>query len=445
MPPSGGVEQITGQERLGWDQRAATAAELATFRYNVYVDDIATEVQDATCADTPAAAGFGCSGRLPQMSPGQHTLALTAFVDAGTRLESARSATLTVNVGRPSLTAPSSPPVSIVTLDGIRLRAVALASTLDDPTDLAIAPDGRIFITERAGRIRIFRDGQLARAPALVLDDIVAADRRGLLAIAIDPAFEKTAHVFAIYTAASGFRLVRFRAVGDTLGDRVILLDGIDAPLARPAASLRFGPDAKLYLGMDDAGDPTRPGDLGSFNGKVLRLNADGTTPTDQAGGTPVYALNVNVPRGIDWHDNGGTLWIVEDVRLQGVVAFTPSARRGTAVVHYRLPAGTGPGGLTFYRGELIPGFAGDLLVASDEGRAILRLRFDPADPRKIAASEQLLRDAVGGIRAIGADAGGIVYFCTGSELFALIPEPSAPDPKQGRARGREAVGEPLR
>jgi glucose/arabinose dehydrogenase len=424
-PPPGGVEQITGNERLGWDQRAATRAELATLRYNIYVDNTASEMQDVTCADAPGTAGFACSGRLPPMSNGLHRLELTAFVEAGVRLESARSTMLSVTMTRPSLTAPSSAPVSVVTSDGIELLALALASGLDDPTDLAVAPDGRLFIAERAGRIRIVRDGDLRPAPAVVVDDVVATDRRGLLTIAIDPDFEKTGHLFAVYTALNGFRLVRFRAVGDTLGDRVILLDGVDAPLARPAASLRFGPDARLYLGLDDAGDPARPGDLGSFNGKVLRLNADGTTPPDQAGGTPVYALHVGEPRGIGWSAGGGTLWIVEETRLQAVASSAPAAKRGTPVAHYRLPAGTGPGGAAFYKGDLIRGFAGDLLVASDEGRAILRLRFDPGDPRTIAASEQLLRDQVGGIRTIGVDRAGVVYFCTASELFALIPAPA--------------------
>jgi glucose/arabinose dehydrogenase len=430
-PPPGGVEQITGNERLGWDQRASTAGELATFRYNIYVDGTPTQIQDLSCADVPAAAGFACSGRLPQMSPGQHTLALTAFIDAGTRLESARSATLTVNVGQGS----SLPATSMTTVDGVRLIAFPVASGLDEPTDLAFAPDGRIFIAERRGRIRVVRDGTLQTEPAAMLDDVLATERRGLLAIALDPDYEKTAHIFAVYTALSGFRLARYRASGDTLGDRVILLDGIDAPLARPAASLRFGPDRKLYLGLDDAGDPVRPGDLGSLNGKVLRLNADATTPPDQASGTPVYALHVSSPRGIDWNAGGGTLWIVEDAaagteRLQGVVSQTPTARRATPVVVYTLPAGTGPAGMAFYRGDLIPAFAGNLLIAAADGRSILRVRFDPADPHKIAATERLLGNAFGAVLAVAAGPDGVVYFCAGDTLLALVPDPTAPKPK---------------
>jgi glucose/arabinose dehydrogenase len=421
LPPGSG-EPITGTERIGWQQAAATAAELSTFRYNIYVDNVATEMQGVSCGTAPASNGFSCSGQLPPLSPGRHVLEITAFVERGTRLESVRSAALTVTVGQRSTTGGATAPSTIVTADGIRLSVASLTDGLEDPTDFAVAADGRLFISERAGRIRVFRDGRLQPA-ALEIDDVVATDRRGLLALALDPDFEKTGHVFAVYTAAAGFRLVRYRAAGDTLAERAMLIDGIEATLATPAATLRFGPDRKLYLGLDDAGEPSRPGDLGSFNGKVLRLNPDGTTPVDQAGGTPVYALNVNEPRGMDW--DGSTLWIAESLRLQGVAeaAGTPAAKRAAAMVNYRLPAGADPEGMAFYRGALIPGFSGDLLVASAEGGSILRLRFDPGNRRRIVSSEYLLHGAVGPIQAIAAAANGVVYFCTMTELFMVAPE----------------------
>jgi aldose sugar dehydrogenase len=422
-PPrdGGGAEQITGNERIGWQQAAGTPAELATFRYNIYVDNLATEMQGVSCA--AASGGFSCSGQLPSMRPGRHTLEITAFVDGTPRVESGRSTALTVNVGQASMTSGTggSGPAAIVTSDGIRLAVVSLAAGLEDPSDLAVAADGRIFISERPGRIRVFRDGAL-RPAAPPIDDAVAGDGRGVLALALDPDFVKSGYIFAAYTAASGFRLVRYRSVGDTLGEPATLLDGIDAA-ASPSATLRFGPDRKLYLGLDDAGDPARPGDLGSFNGKVLRLNADGTTPPDQAGGTPVYALNVNQPRGMDW--DGATLWIAESLRLQGVVDGPATARRAAAMVNYRLPAGVDPEGATFYRGSLIPGLAGDLLVASANDGSILRLRFDPGNRRRIVSSEYLLQGAVGPIQAIAEGPNGVVYFCTLNELFMLAPDPA--------------------
>jgi glucose/arabinose dehydrogenase len=419
----GGVEQITGNERIGWQQAAASATELSTFRYNIYVDNLASEMQNVSCA--PASdGGFACSSSLPPMPAGRHVLELTTFVDSGTRLESPRSAPLTVNVGQRLTAGVATAPSTLVTADGMRLSVASLTDGLEDPTDFAVAPDGRVFITERAGRIRVFRDGRL-QPPAVAIDDVVTTDRRGLLALALDPDFERTGHVFAVYTADAGFRLVRYRAAGDTLGDRAMLIDGIEATLAAPAAALRFGPDRKLYLAIDDAGDPLRPGDLGSYNGKVLRLNPDGTTPPDQAGGTPVYALNVNQPRGIDW--DGSTLWIAESLRLQGVAEAAAAAKRAVAMVNYRLPAGTDPEGMAFYRGALIPGLAGDLLVASAEGGAIVRLKFDPGNRRRIVSSEYLLNGAVGPIQAIAAAADGAVYFCTMSELFMIVPAPATP------------------
>jgi glucose/arabinose dehydrogenase len=425
-PPADGVQQITGNERIGWQQAADTPDELETFRYNIYVDNVPTEMQGVSCA--AGSGGFSCSGQLPRMTAGRHTLEITAFVNGNPGLESARSPALAVNVGQASMTGGgATAPATIVTGDGIRLAVVALGAGLDDPSDLAVAPDGRIFISERSGPVRVFRDGALRPASAPI-DGVMTGDRRGVLALALDPEFAKTGYLYAAYTAVSGFRLGRYRTVGDTLGEGATLLDGIDAAVA-PSATLRFGPDRKLYLGIDDAGDPSRPGDLGSFNGKVLRLNADGTTPADQAGGTPVYALNVNRPRGMDW--DGGTLWIAESLRLQGVVDAAATTRRAAAMVNYRLPAGIDPEGAMFYRGSLIAGLAGDLLVASADAGSILRLRFDPGNRRRIVSSEYLLQGAVGPIQAIAEGPTGIVYFCTENELFMMTPAPAAPAPRK--------------
>ncbi len=277
----------------------------------------------------------------------------------------------------------------VATVDGVRLRVTAVADGLEEPTDLAFAADGRIFIAERAGRVRIVRDGRLLPSPAATLRDVLATDRNGLLAIALDPDFDRTQFVYLVYTADSGFRLSRFRAAGDVLSERVVLLDAV-APSARhPAASLRSGPDARLYLGVDDGDAADAAGDLGSFGGKVLRLNPDGTTPADQEGGTPVFALNVHRPSGMDWGSNGA-LWIVESGLLQVVVADTRRERRGRTVARYSLPEGTGASALSFYHANLIPAFQGNLFIAGSGDRTILRLQFDRKQPMQVVSTERL-------------------------------------------------------
>lgn len=421
------AEQIIGNERLSWDQSAATSADLAALRYLIYVDGAAgVELQDISCAATPDAAGFACSARLPPMSPGLHSLALSAFIEDDPRHESARSAPLNVFVlgyattVRGAALQPSQ--MIVATVDGLRLRVTAAADGLEEPTDLAFAADGRVFIAERAGRVRVVRDGRLLPSPAATLRDVLATDRNGLLAIALDPDFARTQFVYLVYTADSGFRLARFRSAGDVLSERVVLLDAI-APSARhPAASLRSGPDAKLYLGVDDGDTADAAGDLGSFGGKVLRLNVDGTTPRDQAGGTPVFAMNVNRPSGVDW-DSTGALWIVESGLLQVVVADTRYERRGRTVARYSLPEGTGASALSFYHANLIPAFQGNLFIAGSDDRAILRLQFDRTRPTKVVSTERLLLDAFDTVRATGIGRDGAIYFCTSTALMKMVPE----------------------
>jgi hypothetical protein len=89
-------ETVTGVERFGWDQPAADAGELGTFRYAFYVDDARTEAADIACAPGTGAQ-FACTAQLPAMSAGAHSLQVAAFVlDAGQLRESSRSAAVRV-------------------------------------------------------------------------------------------------------------------------------------------------------------------------------------------------------------------------------------------------------------------------------------------------------------------------------------------------------------
>src|SRR5215203_7328872 len=80
------------------------------------------------------------------------------------------------------------PPADVVTAaDGTRFAVEVVAQNLEIPWAMAFAPDGRMFVTERPGRVRIFQGGQLLAAPALVLDDVAAVGEGGLLGIAVHP------------------------------------------------------------------------------------------------------------------------------------------------------------------------------------------------------------------------------------------------------------------
>jgi glucose/arabinose dehydrogenase len=435
---SGDGDRITGNERIGWQQMATTASELAGFGYAAYVDDVRWELSDASCAASPDANGFSCSARLPQMSAGRHTIELVAYVEAGRTLESARSTPLVVVVVGAS-TAPGSDrtaATTFTTADGVPLRAEIIARELEDVTDVAHVPDGRMFVAERAGRIRTLRDNRLLE-PAIDIEDVLS-DQGGLLAIAPAPDYPQTGHLYVAYvvgdtrTAGTGdrtLRVARFRAVGDTLGERAIVTE--IGPLSpEPTAAMRFGPDDKLYVAVDDGGDPNRAGDLGSFNGKVLRINADGTTPRDQEGGSPIFADQVFAPRALDWStwDPQATLWLVDGGRgdsadtLQAVAADAGRLRRGRTIIRYAFPRDAGAKDLAVYRSDLIASLRGDLLVASEDGQALLRLRFDPADRRRLVGSERLLQDAFGPVTAVSVAPDGSIVVASERGLVRISP-----------------------
>ncbi len=439
-PADAPIERILGGERLGWDQQASTAEEASALRFVIYVDGVPSEIAGATCGTTPGPRGFACSGPLPTMVPGRHSLQVVAKSSDGL-LESAPSAPLSVVLSVPtSSVAPSEPrrfPRGLTTVDRVRLRIETVVDGLADPTDVASLPDGRTLVAERAGAIRVVQGDRLQSSEAVSI--LNGADERGqveLLALAPDPSFNRNGFVYVAYTSAAGFRLARFRQVGDAFLDRIILLDGLPSLRPDPAAVLRFGPDDKLYLGLDDGGEVRRAGDLGSFSGKVLRFNADATTPTDQAGGTPVYVPDVNVPRGLDWHSIEGPLWIAQTSgeaarpgELRGVLRDAPvreGERRGRVAIRYQLPERVQVAQIAFYRGSLIPAFRGDLLVAAGEG-GLLRVRFDASDSLKVVSTERLFDGSTANVRAVSSGRDGAIYLTTATALMRVVPDAMAP------------------
>ena len=208
-PPRGPApQQISGTERIGWTQTASGPAEVIALRYAAYVDGTRSELCDSSCAAGQAETAFECSSSLPPMSPGLHTIELVAYFAGFESLESARSSPIQVQMtgagtavcaefsastsGSAAAVVAAAKdlvPLTLATTDGIRLRVELVADGLAEPTDVAFAPDGRIFVAERAGRIRLVRDGVLQPASAATLEDVTTAGEGGLLGLAVDPQF----------------------------------------------------------------------------------------------------------------------------------------------------------------------------------------------------------------------------------------------------------------
>lgn len=168
-------------------------------------------------------------------------------------------------------------------------------------TALAQSPDGRLFIAEQGGAVRVFKAGQLLLLPFVQLA-VDAAGERGLIGVALHPDFPATPHVFVHYTTNAGGthnRISRFTALGDVAlasSEQVLVdLPPLSSATNHNGGALHFGNDGKLYVGVGENADSARAQDLTSPFGKLLRFNEDGSIPADN----PFFSTQSGLARAI--------------------------------------------------------------------------------------------------------------------------------------------------
>ncbi|MGZ8541984.1 MAG: PQQ-dependent sugar dehydrogenase, partial [Chitinophagaceae bacterium] len=165
-----------------------------------------------------------------------------------------------------------------------RFSQVLVANGISDPTVMAFAPDGRIFVAQQTGQLRIIKNGTLLAQPFISLP-VNSSGERGLLGIAFDPNFNTNKYIYLYYTLASAAnnRISRFTANGDIVvagSERVVLeLDPLSSANNHNGGTMQFGPDGKLYVGVGDNADAVNAQIFDTYHGKILRINADGSVP----------------------------------------------------------------------------------------------------------------------------------------------------------------------
>jgi glucose/arabinose dehydrogenase len=194
-------------------------------------------------------------------------------------------------------------------------RVTVVATGLEVPWALAFAPDGRLFITERPGRIRVLRDGRLDPQPLATLS-VASRGESGLMGLALDPGFARTGRLYVCYTMDKRGGLVNRLTVltlrEGRLGDERVLIDDIPGASVHDGCRVKFGPDGKVYVTTGDAGESRLAQRRDSLAGKILRLNPDGTVPADNPfPGSPIYTLGHRNPQGLAW-DAAGRLFASE-------------------------------------------------------------------------------------------------------------------------------------
>ena len=188
-----------------------------------------------------------------------------------------------------------------------------IAEGLQAPRSIDISKDGRIFVSEKRGSIRVVDNGTLLTEP---VGHIKAENIRdaGLLGLTLHPNFTQN-HLFYVYCTYSNStglfnKVLMLTESNNRIIDSKTIFDGIPGDEYRDGGRIKFGPDGKLYVSTGDASIPELSQDLDSLAGKILRTNEDGTIPQDNPfSNSPVYAYGFRNVQGLAWAPNSGALY----------------------------------------------------------------------------------------------------------------------------------------
>jgi glucose/arabinose dehydrogenase len=317
------------------------------------------------------------------------------------------------------------------------LSDTAVVASLDQPTDFTWTPDGRMLVLEKTGKVRIVVGGVLQGSPALSLS-VDSGGEKGLLGICLDPNFMSNGYLYLYYTTtAPANRISRFTMTGDSLNpsSEFVLLDNIDATSGtRNGGTLAIGPDGKLWAAPGDSGsDPqgAKAQNLspGSLNGKVLRLELDGSPAAgnpylgDVAKEARIFAYGFRNPFRFTFRPGNGAFfaadvgeltWEEIDVITAGgnygwPAAEGPLGQSGCAgcippVFSYDHGAGRTIIGGVFVAGASYPGLQGKYVFGDYVDDWIRFLEFDASNA------------VVGGIQNLATAAEGPVSFRNGPD-----------------------------
>ena len=172
-------------------------------------------------------------------------------------------------------------------------QQVLVANGISNPTVMEFSPDGRLFVAQQTGALRVIENGVLLATPAITLS-VNSSGERGLLGIAFDPNFASNNFIYLYYTlsSAANNRISRFTMNGNTIvagSESVVLnLDPLSGATNHNGGTIQFGPDGKLYVGVGENANTAHAQNLDTYHGKILRINSDGSVPVGNpfTGGT---------------------------------------------------------------------------------------------------------------------------------------------------------------
>ena len=425
VPPTtdGDVVRVTGTERLGWDQSAESVSDVGALSFVVFVDGVQGNLAGASCATTASGtAGFLCSAPLPPLTTGQHTLQLAAerTTDGVVRLSERSAPLIVLKVAALALTQSAAPDDGATTgslAATPRAKGVARTTIITDdllaPSAIVPTPDGRLFVAER-DRIALVERNVLRADPALLLTATPASGDAGLLDLTADPHFASNHLLWSSQVVETNqgrvVRLCRYRDAGGVLGESAIVAEFPVGGMAG-RTRVRVGPDDRLYVAVGDLSRGASR-DL-TYEGAILRLERDGSTPRDNPSASPVLSAGHGDMRALAWSLEDAALWYLEHgpgtsaIRTLPLVAL-PAASTATRAEPRGFVASSIPDLDAF---EFLSGAAAVGAVAtSSTAGALYQLTWEDG---RLLTPRSLLAQRVGGIREVAVAPDGVIYVAT--------------------------------
>ncbi len=320
-----------------------------------------------------------------------------------------------------------------------RFRVETVASGLEVPWAFAFLPNKDLLFTERRGRVRIIENGKLRAEPVYVVPDVEPSSESGLMDISLHPNFAANNLVYLAYAYnkdGKRDKVVRYKFVDNKLTEPKIIIEDMPAAPNHAGMRARFGPDGKLYITVGDATDREIAQQMNNLGGKTLRLNDDGTVPTDnpfanQAGARPeIWSVGHRNAQGLAWQPGSGLMFqtehgpsgfdgpgggdevnIVEAGKNYGwPIIHHKEARQGLVAPLLEYTPACAPASGAFYNGSAFPTFKGNFFFGCLRGERLIRVTLNG---RNVVSQEDLLKDVYGRIREVAEGPDGFIYFST--------------------------------
>lgn len=320
--------------------------------------------------------------------------------------------------------------------DSIR---VVVNAGISRPWEILWGPDNHIWMTERTGKISRVDPKTGEIKPLLTIPDVVANGEGGLLGMVLNPEFVVSPDVYVVYnydTEGGDYRekVVRYKYSNGTLGSPVTIIDNIDASSIHNGSRLLISPDKFLYITTGDASNGANAQLTTSVNGKVLRLNLDGSIPEDNPyPGNPVWSVGHRNQQGLVLvngimyaSEHGATIEdevnIIEKDQNYGWPTVQGPCNDAEEVFcaanNVKEPIwSTGSStfalcGMDYYNYDRIPAWKNTLLVASLKNQTLYKLQLS-GDGKMVTGSQAYFSNKYGRLRDVCISPTGRVYICT--------------------------------